>query len=91
MGVKPRKGLSELADLPFTQAPQKVKLWGFSGSCWADYTCRAKLAYMVMYRQTIFPCKVCGQLAGGGRAAWLALGAALGVSIGTWLGTSTWL
>lgn len=101
--MKPPKGLSELAELPFTEAPQKVKLWGFPGSCWADSTCRAKLTYMVIYGQTIFPCKACGQPVSGictqrphrwqgrGCAAWLAPGAALRVGVGTWLGTSTWL
>lgn len=83
MVVKPRKGLCELADLPFTQVPQKVELWGIPGSCWADCMCRAELAYMVMCGQTTFLCRL--------RAGFVTLGAALRVGIGTCLCTSTWL
>lgn len=56
-GAEPQKGLSELADLPLPRVPQKVTLWGFPGSCWADAMCRVKLACVVMYRQKSFHAK----------------------------------
>lgn len=32
----------ELVALPLMQVPQKVKLWGFPESAWADSTCTGK-------------------------------------------------
>lgn len=43
------------------QEPQRVKLWGFPGSCWAGSTHGTELIYIAMYRQTTFLCKACGQ------------------------------
>lgn len=40
---------------------ERFKLWGFPGSCWADSTHRTELAHIVMYRQTTFLSRACGQ------------------------------
>lgn len=87
-------------DLPLTQALQKVKLWGFPGSGWADSTCTEKLIYVVIHREKNHShVKYAGRIStpcphrwqGRGRAALLAPWAAGRVSVGTGIGTSTWL